>query len=117
MGALIRPGRIDMKVHFSRMRGGDILDMFRHYFELDPPVSVRVEDLPDLKWSPAEVTQVFLNNMHDPEAALNQLITSDTLENIHLKSKEEQALRTRSDSLVVKNFSELSAKLSELNIS
>jgi len=87
--ALIRPGRIDMKVHFSRMRGEDILDMFRHYFELDPPASVRVEDLPDLKWSPAEVTQVFLNNMHDPEAALNQLITSDALENIHLKPKEE----------------------------
>merc|ERR1712079_92603 len=87
--ALIRPGRIDMKVHFSRMRGGDILDMFRHYFELDPPASVRVEDLPDLKWSPAEVTQVFLNNMHDPEAALNQLITSDALENIHLKPREE----------------------------
>jgi len=87
--ALIRPGRIDMKVHFSRMRGEDILDMFRHYFELDPPASVRVEDLPDLKWSPAEVTQVFLNNMHDPEAALNQLITSDSLENIHLKPREE----------------------------
>ena len=87
--ALIRPGRIDMKVHFSRMRGEDILDMFRHYFELDPPASVRAVDLPDLKWSPAEVTQVFLNNMHDPEAALNQLITSDSLENIHLKPREE----------------------------
>merc|ERR1712186_110017 len=82
-------GGIDMKGHFSRMRGEDILDMFRHYFELDPPASVRVEDLPDLKWSPAEVTQVFLNNMHDPEAALNQLITSDSLENIHLKPREE----------------------------
>jgi len=87
--ALIRPGRIDMKVHFTHMRGVDIVEMFQHYFEIDPPASISVENLPDLKWSPAEVTQVFLNNMHDPEAALNQLITSESLENIHLKTKEE----------------------------
>jgi len=35
------------------------------------------------------VTQVFLNNMHSPEQAMNQLINSESLENIHLKSKEE----------------------------
>jgi len=87
--ALIRPGRIDMKVNFGPMRGKDITDMFKHYFEMDPPVTVHVERLPERKWTPAEVTQVFLNNMHNPEQALNQLINSDSLENIHLKTKEE----------------------------
>merc|ERR1712004_264221 len=87
--ALIRPGRIDMKVNFGPMRGKDITDMFQHYFEMSPPLNVAVEKLPDGKWTPAEVTQVFLNNMHSPEQALNQLINSESLENIHLKTKEE----------------------------
>merc|ERR1712154_412285 len=88
--ALIRPGRIDMKVHFGPMNGVNIIRMFRHFFEMDPPSSITSTDLPDLKWTPAEVTQVFLNNMTNPEDALKQLITSESLENIHLKTKEEE---------------------------
>ena len=85
--ALIRPGRIDMKVKFGPMRGNNILQMYKHYFEADPPATVPVDKLPDLKWTPAEVTQVFLNNMHSPEEALSQLINSESLDNIHLKTE------------------------------
>jgi len=88
--ALIRPGRIDMKVHFGAMTGENIIKMFQHFFDTDPPASVSSSDLPDLKWSPAEVTQVFLNNMNNPAEALKQLITAESLENIHLKTKEEK---------------------------
>jgi len=88
--ALIRPGRIDMKVHFGAMTGENILKMYQHFFDTDPPASVRSSDLPDLKWSPAEVTQVFLNNMNNPVEALKQLISAESLENIHLKTKEEK---------------------------
>jgi len=87
--ALIRPGRIDMKVHFGPMTGMNIIEMYKHYFNDEPPINVPLHKLPDLKWTPAEVTQVFLNNMHEPEKALHQLINSDSLENVHLKSKEE----------------------------
>ena len=87
--ALIRPGRIDMKVHFGPMRGQNIIEMYKHYFEMDPPANISVNQLPDLKWTPAEVTQVFLNNMHNPEAALEELINSESLENVHLKTKED----------------------------
>merc|ERR1711902_10448 len=61
--ALIRPGRIDMKVLFGPMRGQNIIEMYKHYFNDEPPLKVPVDKLPDLKWTPAEVTQVFLNNM------------------------------------------------------
>merc|ERR1712061_95264 len=88
--ALIRPGRIDMKVHFGKMTGENIIKMYQHFFDTDPPSSVSSSDLPDLKWSPAEVTQVFLNNMNNPEEALKQLISAESLENIHLKTKEEK---------------------------
>merc|ERR1712038_2211928 len=88
--ALIRPGRIDMKVHFGKMTGENIIKMYQHFFDTDPPSSVSSSDLPDLKWSPAEVTQVFLNNMTNPAEALKQLISAESLENIHLKTKEEK---------------------------
>merc|ERR1739841_200934 len=88
--ALIRPGRIDMKVNFGKMTGENIIKMYQHFFDTDPPASVSSSDLPDLKWSPAEVTQVFLNNMNNPEEALKQLISAESLENIHLKTKEEK---------------------------
>merc|ERR1711936_527463 len=88
--ALIRPGRIDMKVHFGPMNGENIIRMYKHFFETDSPASITSTDLPDLKWTPAEVTQVFLNNMDNPQEALKQLIHSESLENIHLKTKEEK---------------------------
>jgi len=88
--ALIRPGRIDMKVHFGPMNGENIIRMYKHFFETDSLASVSSSDLPDLKWTPAEVTQVFLNNMDNPQEALKQLIHSESLENIHLKTKEEK---------------------------
>jgi SpoVK/Ycf46/Vps4 family AAA+-type ATPase len=61
--ALIRPGRIDMKVCFGPMTSKNILEMFEFYFETDVPSEFDTSLLPDLKWTPAEVTQVFLNNM------------------------------------------------------
>ena len=90
--ALIRPGRIDMKVHFGLMNGVNIIRMFKQFFEMDPPSNITSTDLPHLKWSPAEVTQVFLNNITNPEYALKLLITSESLENIHLKTKEQKSL-------------------------
>ena len=86
--ALIRPGRIDMKVRFGPMSSKNILEMFEHYFEMDVPSEFDTSTLTDGKWTPAEVTQVFLNNINSPLEGLKQLASQSTLENIHLKSKE-----------------------------
>merc|ERR1719186_6636 len=53
--ALIRPGRIDMKVHFGPMTAKNILEMFEHYFEIDVPSEFDTTLLTDGKWTPAEV--------------------------------------------------------------
>lgn len=87
--ALIRPGRIDMKVRFGPMTSKNILEMFEYYFEIDVPSDFDTALVPDLKWTPAEVTQVFLNNMHSPEEGLQQLTNHTSLQNIHLKTQEE----------------------------
>ncbi len=36
-----------------------------------------------MKWTPAEVTPVFLNNMHRPIEGLQELESRNTLSNIH----------------------------------
>ena len=87
--ALIRPGRIDMKVRFGPMTAKNILEMFEHYFEMDVPSEFDTSLLPDLKWTPAEVTQVILNHMHSPMEGLMQLTSNTSLHNIHLKTEEQ----------------------------
>jgi len=82
--ALIRPGRIDMKVKFGLCTADNIVQMYQHYFETDLPASFDRTRLKDDVYSPAEVTQVFLNNMHKPEEGLEQL-ASQTATNIRLE--------------------------------
>jgi len=86
--ALIRPGRIDMKVKFDLCTAESILKMYEQYFETSSiPSSVDISKLEDGLYTPAEVTQVFLNNIHHPETALEQLI-SHTAANIRIEEKE-----------------------------
>jgi hypothetical protein len=82
--ALIRPGRIDMKVKFGLCTADNIMQMYKHYFETELPTSFDRSRLQDDMYSPAEVTQVFLNNMHKPEEGLEQL-ASQTATNIRLE--------------------------------
>ena len=84
--ALIRPGRIDMKVKFGLCTAASIVEMYKHYFETDLPSSFDTSRLQDNIYSPAEVTQVFLNNMHKPEEGLEQL-ASQTATNIRLQGE------------------------------
>jgi len=84
--ALIRPGRIDMKVKFGLCTADNIVQMYQHYFETELPTSFDRTRLQDDVYSPAEVTQVFLNNMHKPEEGLEQL-ASQTATNIRLEGE------------------------------
>ncbi len=54
--ALIRPGRIDLKVKFEPCTTDNIVKMFNHYFETEVPAGFDISRLPDLKRTPAEVT-------------------------------------------------------------
>jgi len=72
--ALIRPGRIDLKIKFNKCTKQGLMDMYKHYFDQEAvPDDFDVESLPDYEWTPAEATQVFLNNMFTPQKSLYSL--------------------------------------------
>ncbi len=64
--------------------------MFKHYFETEVHLGFDISRLPDLKWTPAEVTQVFKNNMHRPIEGLQKLESRNTLCNIHNKKEADE---------------------------
>ncbi len=71
--ALIRPGRIDVKVEFRRADRQFILDMLNHFYEC----SKTLGDVPAVvadKFTPAEVMETMCMHFKDPDGALEALI-------------------------------------------
>jgi hypothetical protein len=68
--ALIRPGRIDMIIHFKKCNKEILLEMLESFYDK------KFEDLgiEDYKWSPAEVNQILFRNFTDSENAVKELI-------------------------------------------
>jgi ATP-dependent 26S proteasome regulatory subunit len=72
--ALVRPGRVDVRIHFSYVDIGYLRDMFMRFFELtaqQTPV-MDAELLSDL-FTPAEVMECMCNHYKNPAMALAQL--------------------------------------------
>ena len=67
--ALIRPGRIDMIIHFKKCNSTILTEMITSFY--DKQVSgIACEDY---KWSPAEVNQILFRNFDTPENAVREL--------------------------------------------
>ena len=71
--ALIRPGRIDMIVHFKKCNREVRREMASSFYGAE----IALPDDPSLddKWSPAEVNQILFRNFENPQAALDELVT------------------------------------------
>jgi hypothetical protein len=67
--ALIRPGRIDMIIHFKKCNKQILGEMLESFYDK------KFEDLgiEDYKWSPAEVNQILFRNFGDSENAVREL--------------------------------------------
>jgi hypothetical protein len=70
--ALIRPGRVDMIVHFKNCSRAVLKEMVDAFYEQD----VDIPDDPSLddKWSPAEAVRILFQNFGNPEAAVAELV-------------------------------------------
>ena len=76
--ALIRPGRIDVKLNFRRCTNLCLVQMYEHFFKDREssslwPKTFERSQLPDDRWTPAEATHILLNNIYDPQQGLQQL--------------------------------------------
>jgi hypothetical protein len=71
--ALIRPGRIDMIVHFRKCNRQILREMVDSFY--DQAFEDWTNETLDYKWSPAEVNQILFRNFTSPEEALEELKT------------------------------------------
>jgi len=69
--ALIRPGRIDMIVHFQKCTLAVLNEMVSSFY--DKEVALTDVNL-DGKWAPAEVNQILFRNFEDPDAGIKELV-------------------------------------------
>ena len=77
--ALIRPGRIDMKIHFDNADMGMIIDMFRHFYNLTELElqNLKLDKKMNKMFTPAEIIAVLCNNYknaYDSVASLNNMV-------------------------------------------
>jgi len=71
--ALIRPGRVDMIVHFDRCSREVLQEMVTSFYD-DPELVVPDDSSLDDKWTPAEVNQILFRNFGLPEAGITDLV-------------------------------------------
>ena len=71
--ALIRPGRIDMIVHFKKCNRDIIRQMVDSFY--DQAFEEWTDEAMDYKWTPAEVNQILFRNFKEPEKAISELKT------------------------------------------
>jgi chaperone BCS1 len=71
--ALIRPGRIDMIVHFRKCNRDILRQMVDSFY--DQTFEDWTDDNMNYKWSPAEVNQILFRNFKEPTRAIEELVT------------------------------------------
>ena len=71
--ALIRPGRVDMIVHFKRCSRAVLKEMVDSFYEQD--IEIPDDQTLDDKWTPAEAIRILFQNFGDPKAAVGELVS------------------------------------------
>jgi len=92
--ALIRPGRIDMIVHFKKCNRQILCEMVNSFCDTNMEDWTTPEL--DYKWSPAEVNQILFRNFGSPQKAIDELI--------NLQPKDLYGFETVETELSYENF-------------
>ena len=77
--ALIRPGRIDMKINFAKCTKECLIQMYEHFYEDTHifgswPGELNKDSLPGDRWTPAEAAQILLGQSDNPHQALDSFV-------------------------------------------
>ena len=89
--ALIRPGRVDMIIHFKKCSRVIVQEMADSFYEKE--VAIPEDSSLDYKWTPAEVNQILFRNFNSPDMAIRELIDMNPqqaydFENVNLPTTE-----------------------------
>jgi hypothetical protein len=109
--ALIRPGRIDIKVNFSNASQDQIIEMYEGYLEREFPKQFSYR-LPDGKLTPAEVSQVLFKfhgiddfNIEDVLSELNKDQAHMDQDQAHMDHDYQyNTIQCKSDSINTKKY-------------
>jgi hypothetical protein len=72
--ALIRPGRIDMNIHFTKASRQDIASMYEMWYNT-PLCQDILQQITEEKYSHAELCQLFFKNLTNPQEVINILLS------------------------------------------
>tara|TARA_B100001287_G_scaffold276862_1_gene290295 strand:- start:34237 stop:35706 length:1470 start_codon:yes stop_codon:yes gene_type:complete len=70
--ALTRPGRIDIKLEMSYLSKQSIQQIYKHLYEKNIPKTM-IKKLPDYKYTPAKIMNIYLNNQQDDKSFLKEI--------------------------------------------
>lgn len=73
--ALVRPGRVDVKIEFGNASKVMIKDIIKHFYALSDNVEIHIPDNLDWKFSPAKIIEACCNNSKIWQNALESLNT------------------------------------------
>jgi SpoVK/Ycf46/Vps4 family AAA+-type ATPase len=81
--ALIRPGRIDLNIQFTKANKEMVKDMFKHFYDTILPgentnqykyYMGQLERIEDNKYTPAEVHRILFENFENPDEFIQKMI-------------------------------------------
>jgi hypothetical protein len=72
--ALIRPGRIDLNIKFSKMTPDTLEEMFHYFYELEGTNVYKFDDMFYNQFTPAEVIQILAQHHTNPDQAYHHLL-------------------------------------------
>lgn len=70
--ALLRPGRIDMEIEFKKLRRQHIYQIFEKWYNTTS-YSNQMNDIPDYKFTQAEISQLLFKHEHRPYDFIKEL--------------------------------------------
>ncbi len=96
--ALIRPGRIDMILNLGMATPEIIKQLYKLYYKEE----LNCDNLPHDKWTPAQISQIYFNNIIDKKKAIDIIINDKPFIFKNKEKKLEEFLKINHDEIFQK---------------